>query len=606
MCGIFGYVGHRNAAEILIQGLQRMEYRGYDSAGIAVKNSQQITCIKKPGKVSFLAESIKNVKIQGNSGIAHTRWATHGEPNELNAHPHFDQGKNFFIVHNGIIENAEALKKYLAEKGAVFSTQTDSEVIAFLVADFAKSNIFEDAVKKALNLLEGTYGVVILSKKDDMFVCARKGSPLIVGYGKKEFFVASDIAAIAPFTKDYYVLEREDFCTITKKGVVIRKKEKPFAPKIEKISWDIKAIEKSGFDHFMLKEIFEQPKSLQNCLRGRLKKDGIKISIERENIDLNKINRIIILGCGTSWHSGLIARQFMESILKLPVSVEYASEFRYSEIIMSDSDLVIAISQSGETADTLEALRKAKKTSKTLGIINVVGSSISREVDAGVYIHAGPEIGVASTKAFTGQILALLLLTLRIANVTGKIGSKHYEKLFKELEALPGKVESILQENFTNRIKEIAKEFYKANNFLFLGRGINFPTALEGALKLKEISYIHAEGYPAAEMKHGPIALIDQNMPVVFIASRNGTYEKILSNMQEVRARKGIIISIVSQKDELVEKLSNKVIYVPETLDFLSPIINIIPLQLLAYHIAVLKGLDPDKPRNLAKSVTVE
>jgi len=606
MCGIFGYFGNREAKPILLQGLKSMEYRGYDSAGIAVKSKKGIKFVKEVGKVSVLENSLKNQSIEGSIGIAHTRWATHGIPNKTNAHPHFDENKNIFLVHNGIIENSDSLRKYLQDKGVNFVSDTDTEVVAQLIAHFKNKNGFEEAVKKALELIEGTYGLVILCKDEEKIVCVRKGSPLILGYSEKEYFVASDISAIAPFTKNYYVLEKEDFCTITKNGVELTKHNKPFSPKLEKISWDIKEIEKSGYDHFMLKEIFEQPKSLEMCLRGRLKNTGVKISVEKENIDLDNIKRIILLGCGTSWHSGLIAKHFIEKLLQIPVSVEYASEFRYSDTVIYDSDLFIAISQSGETADTLEALRKARQKAKTLGIINVVGSSISREVDAGVYIHAGPEIGVASTKAFTGQIMALLLVTLRIAKITEKLDKRGYSELYKEIFQIPEKIESMLQKNFVDGIKNIAKQFCKAKNFLFLGRGINFPTALEGALKLKEISYIHAEGYPAAEMKHGPIALIDQNMPVVFIASRNGTYEKIVSNMQEVRARKGKIISIISEKDEIVEKLSDSVIFVPQTKNILSPIINIIPLQFLAYYTAVLKGLDPDKPRNLAKSVTVE
>ena len=606
MCGIFGYIGPKDAKDILINGLKRLEYRGYDSAGIAVNDGKSISCVKQVGKIAKLTEALTNQNISGNIGIAHTRWATHGEPNITNAHPHFDSDKNIFLVHNGIIENADALRKYLKEKGYSFITETDTEVIAQLISSFMKGNNFEEAVKKALKLLDGTYGLVIINKTDDKLYAVRKGSPLIIGYGGDEYFVASDIAAIAQYTKNYYIIDTGDFCTIRRNGVEIKKEDKIFTPKLEEISWDIKEIEKAGFDHFMLKEIFEQPKALQNCLRGRLQKEGVKISIEQKNIDLNKVKRILILGCGTSWHAGLIAKNFMEKILNIPVQVEYASEFRYADTVMFGSDLVIAISQSGETADTLEALRKAEETSKTLGIINVVGSSIARAVDAGVYIHAGPEIGVASTKAFTGQILALMLLTLRVAKVTNKLDSKGFSVLHNELKSVPSRIESMLKENFTDGIQKIAKEFYKAKNFLFLGRGINFPTALEGALKLKEISYIHAEGYPAAEMKHGPIALIDENMPVVFIASRNGTYDKILSNMQEVRARKGKIISIISRKDSVVEKLSDRVIYVPETKNIVSPMLNVIPLQLLAYYIAVLKGLDPDKPRNLAKSVTVE
>lgn len=607
MCGIFGYIGKKQARDFLLEGLQRMEYRGYDSAGLAVKSQKSVNCCKNVGKVSLLKALVEKQNIEGTIGIAHTRWATHGEPNLANAHPHSCCKNKIFIVHNGIIENSDALKKYLEEKGHKFISDTDSEVLAHLIEDFLKENSFENAVKKSLNLVEGTYGLLVLSNEEEKLICSRKGSPLIIGYGKGEYFVASDIAAIAQFTKEYYALNNEDLCTLTREAVAVENHEKAINNlRLEKINWSIKEIEKAGYDHFMLKEIFEQPKALQNCLRGRLKKEGVKISIEKDNINLNQLKRIIIIGCGTSWHAGLIAKTFMEKILNIPVSVEYASEFRYSDAVFYDSDLFIAISQSGETADTLEAIKKAKQKAKTLGIINVVGSTISREVDAGIYIHAGPEIGVASTKAFTGQILSLMLLTLRIAKVTQKLDEKCYNEFFLEIGRIPEKIDIMLKNSFVSSIKETAKEFYKAANFLFLGRGINFPTALEGALKLKEISYIHAEGYPAAEMKHGPIALIDQNMPVVFIASKNGTYEKILSNMQEVKARKGMIISIASEKDPVLEKLSDKVIYVPETIECLSPILNIIPLQLLAYYIAVFKGLDPDKPRNLAKSVTVE
>jgi glutamine---fructose-6-phosphate transaminase (isomerizing) len=604
MCGIFGYVGLKDCKDILLQGLQSLEYRGYDSAGIAILNNKQIQSVKQTGKVKLLKEKTEHLVSSGTIGIAHTRWATHGEPNEMNAHPHKSCNDDIYVVHNGIVENADSLKEYLKEKGHTFLSETDTEVIPHLIEEFLKQNDFEKAVKKTIALLEGTYGLAILHAKEEKIICTRKGSPLIVGYGNNEYFISSDIPAVAPHTKEYYPLKDGEICTLTKRGVVLKNEHDVITEQaIENISWDIKSIEKQGFEHFMLKEIFEQPDALRNCLRGRLKKDGVKISVD---VDFSKINRIIILGCGTSWHAGLIARTFMEELLKIPVQVEYASEFRYAHNVLRSDDLVIAISQSGETADTLSAVKKAKETCRTIGIINVVGSSIAREVDSGVYIHTGPEIGVASTKAFTGQLTALFLLTLHAGLAKKTIDKQNYADYYHALQSIPEKIESMLTKEFVAKVQGIAEQYYASTNALFLGRGINFPTALEGALKLKEISYIHAEGYPAAEMKHGPIALIDDKMPVICIASSNGTYEKLLSNIQEVKSRKGIIISIASKQDVVLERLSHHVIYVPSVHELLTPIINVIPLQLLAYKVAVLKGLDPDKPRNLAKSVTVE
>ena len=599
MCGIIGYVGEREAVPILINGLKKLEYRGYDSAGICIKKDAQLKILKTKGRIFELEEKQKIEKLSGNIGIAHTRWATHGNPDETNAHPHFDCMKQISIAHNGIIENFNSLKNILQEEGHKIISDTDSEIIAHLIEKFYADNL-EEAVSKALKLIEGTFGLAIISDKKDKIIAARKGSPLVIGIGENEMFVASDVSAILEHTKKVIYLKDNEIASISKNNYYVRHLNGEQINKhIEEIKYSIEQIEKGNFRHFMLKEIFEQPKVIENTLRGRIKKEEVKLTL---NINFHLINRIIITACGTSWHSALIGKYLIEKFAGIPVEVDYASEFRYRDSILNKNDLVIAISQSGETADTLAAIKKAKsKNAKTIGIVNVVGSAITREVDSGIYLHAGPEIGVASTKAFTSQITALLLLAIYIRQIKGLPLDI---ELLKELENLPEKVKKALSNSM--EIENIAKKFVNAKNFLYFGRGINFPVALEGALKLKEISYIHAEGYPAAEMKHGPIALIDECMPVVFLATKNNLSSKVLSNIQEVKARNGIVIAIVNEGDGEIKKFVNYIIEVPKTIDELSPIINVIPMQLLAYHIANLKGLDVDKPRNLAKSVTVE
>jgi glucosamine--fructose-6-phosphate aminotransferase (isomerizing) len=598
MCGIIGYIGDKDIVPLLINGLKKLEYRGYDSAGICISNNNKLFLVKKEGKITKLIKDPELKKIKGCIGIAHTRWATHGEPNEINAHPHLDCKKEIAIVHNGIIENYHALKKLLEKQGHKIISDTDSEVITHLIEKFYSGNL-EDAVIRVLKCIEGTFGLAVIHNNKEKIIAARKGSPLIIGVGKNEMFVTSDATAILDHTKKVIYLRDNEIAKITKNKYSIKSLNgKPVDKRIYRIKWTIDQIEKGGFKHFMLKEIFEQPEAISNTIRGRIKNNKIKLSI---NLDI-KINRIIITACGTSWHSAMIGKYIIEKITKIPVEVDYASEFRYRDPIIKKDDLVIVISQSGETADTLSAVRETKsKKAKIIGIINVVGSTIAREVDSGIYLHAGPEIGVASTKAFTCQIIALLLLALFIKQ---KKGGKLDKKLLQELGIIPKKIREIL--NKSDQIKEVAKKFKNSKNFLYLGRGINFPVALEGALKLKEISYIHAEGYPAAEMKHGPIALIDKNMPVIFISPKNHTYKKMVSNMEEIKARKGRIIAVINEEDKNLDKLAEDIFRVPKTMDELSPIINIIPLQLLAYHIANLKGIDVDKPRNLAKSVTVE
>lgn len=599
MCGIFGFIGQQKNSQTLINGLKRLEYRGYDSAGFCLAGIDSLVSYKAKGKVAEL-ENNPAAALLSSRGIAHTRWATHGQPDEINAHPHLDCRQKIALVHNGIIENYQALKKVLLEEGHQFVSETDSEVLVHLIEKFYQGDLAQ-AVAKALKLVEGSYGLAIMSLEDDKLVVARKGSPLILGLGEGEMFVASDASALLEHTakviylndgemavlagNDYQVLDLED-------GQLLEKE-------IEKIKWNIAEIEKGGYKHFMLKEIFEQPQSLKNVLAGRIRNGRIKLSVK---FNPREIKRIIITACGTSWHSGLIGKYLLEKLTGLPVEVDYASEFRYRNPIVEQGDLAIAISQSGETADTLAALREAReKGAQTLGIVNTVGSTIAREVDSGIYLYAGPEIGVASTKAFTSQVAALLLVALWLAQERKE---PHDKNLVWELENIWQKVEETLA--IDGQLKNIAERFKDTNNFLYLGRGLNFPVALEGALKLKEISYVHAEGYPAAEIKHGPIALIDENMPVVFLATKNNLSQKTLSNMEEIKARQGIIIAVTNEGNQEVEKLSDYQIIVPEVADELSPIINVIPLQLLAYHIADLKNLDVDKPRNLAKSVTVE
>lgn len=599
MCGIIGYLGNQPVKDILIEGLKKLEYRGYDSAGICILDSGNFLIKKKIGPVAGLEKELESEKSQGMIGIAHTRWATHGAPSEMNAHPHFDCRGEIAVVHNGIIENYQALKKILIKEGHKFSSETDSEVIAHLVEKFYQGNL-EKAVAKALALLEGSYGLVVLCVKEKKLIAARKSSPLIIGIGKKETFIASDIPALLKYTKQVIYLKDNDLAIIDAKGCKIKNiSGKIVDREIEEVKMSAEAIEKKGFKHFMLKEIFEQPYSLSNVLSGRIKNGKTKLSI---NIKPGSFKRIIIAACGTSWHSALIGKYLIEEIARIPVEVDYASEFRYRDPLVSKDDLFITISQSGETADTLAALREAKKKgAQAMGIVNVVGSTVTREVDSGIYLHAGPEIGVASTKAFTAQVAALLLLALDLKQSSGQ---KLDKKLLADLNGLPEIIEKTLKIDPT--IKKLAKKFKNINNFLYLGRGLNFPVALEGALKLKEISYIHAEGYPAAEIKHGPIALVDAKMPVVFLATKNDLSDKIISNMQEIKARGGNIIAVVDRDYENIKKLADYIIKVPVVNKLLSPIVNVIPLQLLAYHIADSKGLDVDKPRNLAKSVTVE
>ena len=599
MCGIFGYVGEKEAVQILVNGLKRLEYRGYDSAGIGVLSNKQIFLVKGKGNISGIYHPEKFKEVKGNIGIAHTRWATHGEPNEVNAHPHYDCKNEIVVIHNGIIENYATLKKILESEDHKFLSETDSEVLAHLVEKFYNGDL-ENAVSKALKLVEGTFGLVVMHKNNEEIIAARRSSPLIIGLGNNEILVASDAAPIMDYTNKVIYLEDDDIAAIKKSGYSIKNlKKEEITRDIHEIKWTIDQIEKKGFKHFMLKEIFEQPEAIENALRGRIKNEIVKLTVD---IDINKIKRIVITACGTSWHSALIGKHLIEKISKIPVEVDYASEFRYRNPIVDENDVFLVISQSGETADTLAALKQAKlKNVKTVGIVNVVGSTISREVDSGIYLHAGPEIGVASTKAFTSQIMALLLFALFARQQKNLPIDKN---LFEEIHLLPEKIREIL--NNSGKIKKIAEIFKESTNFLYLGRGINFPVALEGALKLKEISYIHAEGYPAAEMKHGPIALIDENMPVVFLATNGTVFEKVLSNMEEVKARKGKIIAITDKDDETIKRLSDYTIIVPKTIEEISPIVNSIPLQLLAYHIADLKGLDVDRPRNLAKSVTVE
>ena len=610
MCGIVGYVGRRQALPILIEGLKRLEYRGYDSAGIAIQNDQGLQYAKSPGKIIALENIISNEKLSGFTGIAHTRWATHGEPTVVNAHPHLDCSQTIALVHNGIIENYRTLRSELVTKGHRFVSETDTEVLVHLVEEFHQNGAsLLEAVRLALTQVKGTYGIAVLSAKEPgNLVAARNGSPLVVGLGSNEFLVASDIAPIVPHTKEVTYLEDGEIVELTEHGVSYKTIDDKVVEKaVEKIGFDQEAIEKGGYEHYMLKEIMEQPQTIRDSMRGRLQLEEGTARLGGLQYDVDSLlyaRRILITACGTSWHAALIGEYMLEEFVRIPVEVEYASEFRYRDPILDADSVVIAISQSGETADTLAAVREAKqKRSKVFGICNVVGSSIARETDAGVYLHAGPEIGVASTKAFTSQVTVLALITLLLGRVRS-ISNAQGRLIAQELLKLPDKVTEVLEN--VDRIKTIAEEFQDCQNSLYLGRGYNFPVALEGALKLKEISYIHAEGYPAAEMKHGPIALIDKNMPVIVIATQDSTYDKIMSNIEEVRARNGRVIAIATQGDEDISKHAEHVIYVPQTLEMLMPIVSTIPLQLLAYYIATLRGCDVDQPRNLAKSVTVE
>jgi len=598
VCGIVGYIGNREAVPLLIDGLKNLEYRGYDSAGFCVEANKTFYVLKKKGMVKELESQINPSKASGKMGIAHTRWATHGEPNELNSHPHLDCTGAIAIAHNGIIENFAALKELLQKEGHKIISQTDSEIVAHLVEKFYDGDI-EKATAKALELVEGTYGLLVMGKDGQKIIASKKSSPLVIGVGDGEMFLASDVSAILGSTKKVVYLNDGEMAVITADGYHVKNTNGEMLDKeVHEVATTVEQIEKKGFKHFMLKEVFEQPEAIENTLRGRIKDGKVKLSV---NFKPNEINRIIITACGTSWYSGLIGKYLIEKLAGIPVEVDYASEFRYRSPIVKNTDLAIVISQSGETADTLAALHEAReKGAKTLGIINVVGSTIAREVDSGIYLHAGPEIGVASTKAFTCQVTALALLALYLKQESGELQNG----VLEELPCIPEKIRTVLK--MSDEIRALAEKFKDTKNFLYLGRNLNFPVALEGALKLKEISYIHAEGYPAAEMKHGPIALIDENMPVVFICPQDATYSKILSNMQEIKARGGNIIAVTNKEDPKVRELARYVITVPETIDELSPLINVIPLQLLAYHIADLKGLNVDKPRNLAKSVTVE
>ena len=614
MCGIVAYVGDKQAYPILIKGLKRLEYRGYDSSGVALINDENLNLYKKQGKVIELENFVKGKDITSNIGIGHTRWATHGAPNDTNAHPHYSKSKNLEIIHNGIIENYSSLKKELIQRGHEFYSDTDTEVLIHLIEDIqfvAKVDLVE-AVRIALNEVIGAYAIVILSKENpDLMIAAKKSSPLVIGVGKEgDYFVASDATPIVEYTKNVVYLDDEQIAVIqkNKKLRLIDIKNQEITPYIQELELHLEAIEKGGYEHFMLKEIYEQPTSIRNSMRGRIDVNKGIVSLggirDYEQKIINA-NRIIIVACGTSWHAGLVGEYLLEDLTRIPVEVEYASEFRYRNPIINENDVVIAISQSGETADTLAAIKLAKEKGATIiGICNVVGSTISRETHCGSYTHAGPEIGVASTKAFTAQVTILSLMALSIAQKKGTLSDSKYRELLAELDAIPNKVVKMLQSD--EQIKYISELFKDASNFLYLGRGYNFPVALEGALKLKEISYIHAEGYPAAEMKHGPIALIDEEMPIVVIATKHGNYEKVVSNIEEVKARSGKIIAIVTEGDTEVKAIADHVIEIPEAADFLSPLLTSIPLQLLSYHIAVMRGCNVDQPRNLAKSVTVE
>ena len=604
-------MGPRQAHEVIIKGLKRLEYRGYDSTGIALLNGS-LNVYKKKGKVSELESFIKGMDLDSHIGMGHTRWATHGEPNDENAHPHYSATKKLAIIHNGIIENYNSLKQDLLKKGHTFLSDTDTEVFIHFIEDIKEKEdcSLDEAVRLALTKVVGAYAIVVMSFEDpNLLIAARKGSPLVVGVGKGEFFMASDATPIVEYTNEVVYLNDQELAIVNNGTLTIKNTANlPLTPYVQTVDLELEAIEKGGYEHFMLKEIFEQPRSIKDCMRGRLDSASGRLILGGLREYLNKLiraDRILIVACGTSWHAGLVAEYFFEEFCRIPVEVEYASEFRYRNPVIREGDVVIAISQSGETADTLAAIDLAKsKGAIIFGVCNVVGSSIPRVTHAGAYTHAGPEIGVASTKAFTAQLTVLNMIALIVAQRKGTITEQKFHELLVEMENLPAKVEQALLHN--EQIKKIAETFKNATNFLYLGRGYNFPVALEGALKLKEISYIHAEGYPAAEMKHGPIALIDEEMPVVFIATKDSSYEKVVSNIQEVKARKGRVIAVVTEGDKLISQMAEFTIEVPQTLEALMPIVSVVPLQLLSYHIAVLRGCNVDQPRNLAKSVTVE
>ncbi|MCB0535041.1 MAG: glutamine--fructose-6-phosphate transaminase (isomerizing) [Lewinellaceae bacterium] len=613
MCGIVAYIGSKEAYPIIMKGLHRLEYRGYDSAGVALQNGT-ITVLKKKGKVADLEQFTQGKNISGTSGIGHTRWATHGKPDDTNAHPHTSGNERLVLIHNGIIENYAVLKSALIKHGHTFKSETDTEVLVHLIEEVQqRENLqLEEAVRQALTQVHGAYAIVVMDREDpNKLVAARKSSPLVLGIGKNEFLIASDATPIVEHTKKVVYLNDEEVATVTRDNQLLIKtlRNEIMTPTIQEIELEIEQLEKGGYDYFMLKEIFEQPATIAECMRGRMNEEEGWVRLGgMEEYKKRMINaqRMIILGCGTSWHAGMIAEYLFEDLARLPVEVEYASEFRYRNPVVREQDIVLAISQSGETADTHAALELAKERGAiTYGIVNVVGSSIARLTHSGSYIHVGPEIGVASTKAFTGQVTMLTLMALILGYERGFLGKSQYQKLVQELALIPGKIQQLL-DNCQEQVKYIAGEFKDATNALYLGRGYNFPVALEGALKLKEISYIHAEGYPAAEMKHGPIALIDENMPVFVIATNLSAYDKIVSNIQEVKARKGVVVAVVTEGDQNITKLADYTIEIPATEEPLTPLLSVVPMQLLAYHIALLRGCNVDQPRNLAKSVTVE
>ncbi len=612
MCGIVGYIGYRDAWPIVISGLKRLEYRGYDSAGVALINQGQLNIYKKVGKVNDLENFVESKNIKGSIGMGHTRWATHGEPSDRNSHPHTSNQKDLCLIHNGIIENYAVLKQALLESEHVFESDTDTEILIHFIEEIYKNqniDLFE-AVRLALLEVTGAYAIVIMDKKNpNQLIAARKGSPMVIGVGKGEYFIASDATPIVEYTKNVIYLNDHEIALIERNNLVIKRLDNVSqTPYIQELELKLEMLEKGGYDHFMLKEINEQPRSIVDCLRGRIYPQEGKVQlggIKEFSDKLKNIDRIIIVACGTSWHAGLVGEYLIEEFARIPVEVEYASEFRYRNPIITEKDVVIAISQSGETADTMAAIEMAKEKGATIfGVCNVVGSSIPRITHAGVYTHAGPEIGVASTKAFTAQVTVLTLMAFYIAQQRGTISNNKLIELLTELEGIPEKIKLTLASS--NKIKQVSKRFKDSRNCIFLGRGSGFPVALEGALKLKEISYIHAEGYPAAEMKHGPIALIDEQMPVVVIATKNSSYQKVISNIQEIKARKGIVLAIVTEGDIEVQKLADYCIEIPDANDAFLPLLAVIPFQLLSYHIAVMRGCNVDQPRNLAKSVTVE
>jgi glucosamine--fructose-6-phosphate aminotransferase (isomerizing) len=612
MCGIVGYIGNREAYPVVIKGLRRLEYRGYDSTGVAIIQDKQLLVYKKKGKVAELEEAVLGKDLHAHIAIGHTRWATHGEPSDRNAHPHLSNNGRLAMLHNGIIENYVQIKTDLLSKGYTFKSDTDTEVLLNFIQDIQDNNksSLEEALRIALKRIVGAYCILLIDQDDpETIIAARKGSPLVIGIGKNEHFLASDASPIIEYTKEVVYVNDYEIAIVKKDELILKnlgnEKQTPF---IQKLDMELAAIEKGGYDHFMLKEIFEQPATIFDCLRGRLLHEQQQIvmaGVDNHIEALANASRIIIVACGTSWHAGLYAEYLIEELCRIPVEVEYASEFRYRNPVIHPGDVIIAISQSGETADTLVALESAKeKGAFIFGIVNAVGSSIARLSDAGAYTHAGPEIGVASTKAFTGQLAVLSMMALKIAKAKGSISNDRYVHLLNELAAVPEKVKEILAD--TSTIQKIAMQFKDAKDFLYLGRGYNFPIALEGALKLKEITYIHAEGYPAAEMKHGPIALVDENLPVVFVATKDLYYDKVVSNVQEIKARKGQIIAVASVGDQVLPTMTNHIMYVPEIDEVFAPLLSVLPMQLLSYYVGVAKGIDVDKPRNLAKSVTVE